>query len=167
MWRVESGSPERHLSMLWLLHRVHWTVNVAHLFFWYRWHTGSWGPCSATCGVGIQTREVYCLHPGESPSPPEECQDEKPHALQACNQFDCPPSWHIEEWQQVWQTDDSTAARLMIVRALHCTKLKRAKPVDSPPSVFSVFQDLWWGNSESQGHLSAAVNGWQLSESLR
>ncbi|XP_070426084.1 ADAMTS-like protein 3 isoform X1 [Equus przewalskii] len=69
-----------------------------------RWHTGSWGPCSATCGVGIQTRDVYCLHPGESPAPAEECRDEKPHALQACNQFDCPPSWHIEEWQQCSRT---------------------------------------------------------------
>ncbi|KAK2107839.1 ADAMTS-like protein 3, partial [Saguinus oedipus] len=69
-----------------------------------RWHMGSWGPCSATCGVGIQTRDVYCLHPGETPAPPEECQDEKPHALQACNQFDCPPGWHIEEWQQCSRT---------------------------------------------------------------
>uniref|UniRef100_H0X6X6 ADAMTS like 3 n=1 Tax=Otolemur garnettii TaxID=30611 RepID=H0X6X6_OTOGA len=69
-----------------------------------RWHLGSWGACSATCGVGIQTRDVYCLHPGESPAPPEECRDEKPHALQACNQFDCPPSWHIEEWQQCSRT---------------------------------------------------------------
>ncbi|ELK18320.1 ADAMTS-like protein 3 [Pteropus alecto] len=69
-----------------------------------RWHTGSWGPCSATCGVGIQTRDVHCLHPGEPPTPAEECRDEKPHALQACNQFDCPPSWHIEEWQQCPRT---------------------------------------------------------------
>lgn len=64
---------------------------------------GSWGACSATCGVGIQTRDVYCLHPEEFPAPPEECREEKPHALRACNQFDCPPSWHIEEWQQVQQ----------------------------------------------------------------
>ncbi|XP_053449589.1 ADAMTS-like protein 3 isoform X3 [Nycticebus coucang] len=69
-----------------------------------RWHLGSWGACSATCGVGIQTRDVYCLYPGESPAPSEECRDEKPHALQACNQFDCPPSWHIEEWQQCSRT---------------------------------------------------------------
>ncbi|KAI5932601.1 ADAMTS-like protein 3 [Manis javanica] len=65
-----------------------------------RWHTSPWGPCSATCGVGIQTRDVCCLHPGESPAPPAECRDAKPHTLQACNQFDCPPSWHIEEWQR-------------------------------------------------------------------
>lgn len=69
-----------------------------------RWHMGTWGPCSATCGVGIQTRDVYCLHPEESPAAPEECREEKPHALQACNQFDCPPSWHIEEWRQCSRT---------------------------------------------------------------
>ncbi|XP_057350761.1 ADAMTS-like protein 3 isoform X6 [Manis pentadactyla] len=69
-----------------------------------RWHTSPWGPCSATCGVGIQTRDVCCLHPGESPAPPAECRDAKPHALQACSQFDCPPSWHIEEWQQCSRT---------------------------------------------------------------
>ncbi|XP_005381511.1 PREDICTED: ADAMTS-like protein 3 isoform X2 [Chinchilla lanigera] len=69
-----------------------------------RWHVGTWGPCSASCGVGIQTREVHCLHPEESPAPPEKCGDGKPHALQACNQFDCPPAWHIEEWQQCTRT---------------------------------------------------------------
>ncbi|KAM6181165.1 ADAMTS-like protein 3 [Erethizon dorsatum] len=69
-----------------------------------RWHVGSWGLCSASCGVGIQTREVHCLHPEESPAPPEKCGDGKPHGLQACNQFDCPPAWHIEEWQQCTRT---------------------------------------------------------------
>ncbi|KAM5291896.1 ADAMTS-like protein 3 [Ctenodactylus gundi] len=69
-----------------------------------RWHVGSWGPCSASCGVGIQTREVSCLHPEEPLAPTGDCSEEKPHALQACNQFDCPPSWHIEEWQQCSST---------------------------------------------------------------
>lgn len=74
-----------------------------------RWHTGAWGPCSATCGVGIQTRDVRCLHRGEPPAPAEGCAEEKPHALQACNQFDCPPGWHIEEWQQVRPPADAPA----------------------------------------------------------
>ncbi|XP_020032200.2 ADAMTS-like protein 3 [Castor canadensis] len=69
-----------------------------------RWHVGSWGPCSATCGVGIQTREVHCLSLAGSPPPPEACRQGKPHALQACNQFDCPPGWHIEDWQQCSRT---------------------------------------------------------------
>ncbi|XP_045438414.1 ADAMTS-like protein 3, partial [Pipistrellus kuhlii] len=69
-----------------------------------RWRTGPWGPCSATCGVGIQTRDVHCLHPGDAPAPAEACGADRPHALQACNQFDCPPGWHIEDWQQCPRT---------------------------------------------------------------
>uniref|UniRef100_A0ABM5EYL0 ADAMTS-like protein 3 isoform X2 n=1 Tax=Pogona vitticeps TaxID=103695 RepID=A0ABM5EYL0_9SAUR len=69
-----------------------------------RWHVGSWTPCSATCGVGIQTREVRCQHPGGSIAGPEHCKAKKPHALQACNQIDCPPVWHVEEWQQCSHT---------------------------------------------------------------
>ncbi|XP_054999019.1 ADAMTS-like protein 3 isoform X3 [Sorex araneus] len=69
-----------------------------------RWQTGPWGPCSASCGVGIQTREVQCLHPGESSAPLQDCPEEKPHGLQACSQFPCPPTWHVEDWQQCSRT---------------------------------------------------------------
>lgn len=68
---------------------------------WSRWQTGPWRRCSATCGVGIQTRDVYCQQPGGSTVAAEDCKDKKPHSLQACNQIDCPPVWHVEEWQQV------------------------------------------------------------------
>ncbi|XP_069899461.1 ADAMTS-like protein 3 isoform X3 [Dipodomys merriami] len=69
-----------------------------------RWLTKAWGPCSASCGVGIQTREVRCLRPEASPAAPEACAGEKPHALRACNQFDCPPRWHVGAWQQCSRT---------------------------------------------------------------
>ncbi|XP_037365857.2 ADAMTS-like protein 3 [Talpa occidentalis] len=69
-----------------------------------RWRTGAWGPCSATCGVGIQSRDVLCLHAGEPPAASEECGDEKPHTLRACSQYDCPPRWHVEDWQQCSRT---------------------------------------------------------------
>ncbi|XP_067873835.1 ADAMTS-like protein 3 isoform X3 [Heterodontus francisci] len=70
-----------------------------------RWDTRPWRQCSATCGVGIQTRDVFCkrmiTHVIEDSIKvaDEECSDPKPPELQACNQFDCPPSWHKGEWQ--------------------------------------------------------------------
>ncbi|XP_062998643.1 ADAMTS-like protein 3 [Elgaria multicarinata webbii] len=69
-----------------------------------RWQVGPWRQCSATCGVGIQTREVRCQQPGGSVVGSENCKERKPHALQACNQIDCPPVWHVEEWQQCSRT---------------------------------------------------------------
>ncbi|KAM4747336.1 ADAMTS-like protein 3 [Rhinophrynus dorsalis] len=70
-----------------------------------RWQTGSWSHCSATCGVGIQTRDVYCSSHAESSNNSEqECSEKKPNALQACNQIDCPPSWHTEDWQPCFRT---------------------------------------------------------------
>uniref|UniRef100_A0A670Y9S1 ADAMTS like 3 n=1 Tax=Pseudonaja textilis TaxID=8673 RepID=A0A670Y9S1_PSETE len=69
-----------------------------------RWQVGPWRQCTATCGVGIQTREVHCQQPGGSVDGLESCKEPKPHSLQACNQLDCPPLWHVEEWQQCSQT---------------------------------------------------------------
>ncbi|XP_063305045.1 ADAMTS-like protein 3 isoform X1 [Pelobates fuscus] len=70
-----------------------------------RWKTGLWGPCSATCGVGIQTRDVQCSGLTESSNNPEqECTDTMPTAIQACNQIDCPPAWHAEDWQPCLRT---------------------------------------------------------------
>ncbi|KAJ6662769.1 hypothetical protein lerEdw1_010973 [Lerista edwardsae] len=70
-----------------------------------RWQVSPWRQCSATCGVGIQTREARCQQPGGSIVTPENCKTaKKPHTLQACNQIDCPPGWHIEEWQQCSHT---------------------------------------------------------------
>uniref|UniRef100_A0A803SZV5 Ig-like domain-containing protein n=1 Tax=Anolis carolinensis TaxID=28377 RepID=A0A803SZV5_ANOCA len=69
-----------------------------------RWQVGPWRRCSATCGVGIQTREVHCQQPGRSVVNSGNCKDKKPHALQACNQIDCPPVWHVEAWEQCSHT---------------------------------------------------------------
>ncbi|KAM9312600.1 ADAMTS-like protein 3 [Gastrophryne carolinensis] len=68
-----------------------------------RWKTGQWSRCSATCGVGIQIRDVHCLAESSNNSE-EQCEDKKPSALQPCNQIDCPPAWHVEDWQQCSRT---------------------------------------------------------------
>ncbi|XP_054907133.1 ADAMTS-like protein 1 isoform X4 [Poeciliopsis prolifica] len=75
-----------------------------------RWETGQWSLCSTTCGVGLMTRTVTCTH---RPSPnsnysavlkDEMCQKPKPSPFQACNRFDCPPTWDTRDWGQCSQT---------------------------------------------------------------
>ncbi|XP_075787629.1 ADAMTS-like protein 1 isoform X6 [Pelodiscus sinensis] len=75
-----------------------------------RWEIGKWSSCSLTCGVGLQTRDVFCSHllsreTNETIiSADELCHKPKPSLVQACNRFDCPPSWYSTEWQQCSQT---------------------------------------------------------------
>ncbi|XP_065405544.1 ADAMTS-like protein 1 isoform X7 [Chrysemys picta bellii] len=75
-----------------------------------RWEIGKWSSCSLTCGVGLQTRDVFCSHllsreTNETVILADElCHKPKPSLVQACNRFDCPPSWYPTEWQQCSQT---------------------------------------------------------------
>ncbi|XP_048384275.2 ADAMTS-like protein 1 [Stegostoma tigrinum] len=75
-----------------------------------RWEFGKWSACSSSCGVGLQTRDVYCVHllvheSGETVILSDKsCLLPKPDNVQACNQFDCPPSWLSEDWQQCSQS---------------------------------------------------------------
>ncbi|MFT7797234.1 ADAMTS-like protein 3 isoform X1 [Arapaima gigas] len=75
-----------------------------------RWESGPWTQCTATCGVGIQTRSVHCrqlrsLRPVDTVAVPDfKCRELKPPVLRACNQVDCPAAWHLEEWQQCSHT---------------------------------------------------------------
>uniref|UniRef100_A0A665XEX7 ADAMTS like 1 n=1 Tax=Echeneis naucrates TaxID=173247 RepID=A0A665XEX7_ECHNA len=75
-----------------------------------RWETGDWSSCSATCGVGLMTRNVVCTHRPTRGSNhtevlrAEDCQSPKPSPFQACNRFDCPPMWDTYDWGQCSQT---------------------------------------------------------------
>ncbi|XP_051934232.1 ADAMTS-like protein 1 isoform X1 [Hippocampus zosterae] len=71
-----------------------------------RWETGGWSHCSASCGVGLMSRNVACVRlpspdsNSTEPLPDENCHDPKPNPIQACNRFDCPPMWETQEWGQ-------------------------------------------------------------------
>ncbi|KAK6493207.1 ADAMTS-like protein 1 [Huso huso] len=71
-----------------------------------RWETGKWSSCSATCGVGLRTRDVTCTHLLSRESNEtvtlsgEKCRPAKPTQVQACNRFDCPSAWYPQDWQQ-------------------------------------------------------------------
>ncbi|XP_019373077.1 PREDICTED: ADAMTS-like protein 1 isoform X4 [Gavialis gangeticus] len=75
-----------------------------------RWEIGKWSTCSLTCGVGLQTRDVFCSHllsrdTNETVILADElCHKPKPSLVQACSRFDCPPSWYPADWQECSQT---------------------------------------------------------------
>ncbi|KAM9366905.1 ADAMTS-like protein 3 [Symphorus nematophorus] len=75
-----------------------------------RWEVTAWTGCSASCGVGIQTRSVFCMRLLSVDQQDiltvseDECREYKPAILQPCNQVDCPPAWETEPWQQCSQS---------------------------------------------------------------
>ncbi|XP_040337272.1 ADAMTS-like protein 1 isoform X3 [Herpailurus yagouaroundi] len=75
-----------------------------------RWEIGKWSPCSLTCGVGLQTRDVFCSHllsreMNETVILADElCRQPKPSTVQACNRFNCPPAWDPAQWQPCSRT---------------------------------------------------------------
>ncbi|XP_045023585.1 ADAMTS-like protein 1 isoform X3 [Daphnia magna] len=71
-----------------------------------RWNTSDFSTCSRTCGGGVQTREVHCIHEvarGGSNTLPvgaDLCPQPPPRAQQFCNMIDCPVEWKTGEWSQ-------------------------------------------------------------------
>lgn len=60
------------------------------------WTLREWGPCSQTCGGGMQQREVVCLDPQGRPS--SDCPEElRPLAARSCASQPC-PYWLLGEW---------------------------------------------------------------------
>ncbi|CAL8350668.1 unnamed protein product [Merluccius merluccius] len=110
-----------------------------------RWEVSAWTACSASCGVGIQTRSVYCtrllsLDQRDSAGVPDhECREFKPAVLQPCNQVDCPPTWETEPWQQCSQScGGGVQVRQVSCKQLLSTGANRmleggACPGESPP----------------------------------
>ncbi|KAK9497779.1 hypothetical protein O3M35_003703 [Rhynocoris fuscipes] len=71
-----------------------------------RWNYSEFEGCSKPCGMGIQTREVECIHEvtrgGDNTVvvPDHMCPQPPPTDRQHCNILDCPVAWHTSEWSK-------------------------------------------------------------------
>ncbi|XP_069958100.1 protein madd-4-like isoform X7 [Cherax quadricarinatus] len=71
-----------------------------------RWNISEFGECSKTCGGGIQTREVKCIHEvtrggTNTVEVPDSLCPQPPHRTQQhCNFMDCPPEWVPSRWSK-------------------------------------------------------------------
>ncbi|KAK1798553.1 hypothetical protein P4O66_006846, partial [Electrophorus voltai] len=68
----------------------------------YRWVAGDWTPCSATCGQGIQQRDVSCVYQLQNGTHLATrdlyCIGPKPASLQECHGRHCLTLWEASEW---------------------------------------------------------------------
>ncbi|XP_018763142.2 papilin isoform X4 [Serinus canaria] len=82
-----------------------WSHSGARSSQMKRWKTGEWGPCSATCGSGSQSRSVYCVaFDGQSAQgvvDDAECIAfaQQPRRSQPCNLRQC-ATWSTGPWSQ-------------------------------------------------------------------
>uniref|UniRef100_A0A671UMU0 ADAM metallopeptidase with thrombospondin type 1 motif 9 n=1 Tax=Sparus aurata TaxID=8175 RepID=A0A671UMU0_SPAAU len=81
-----------------------------------KWKTGSWGECSASCGDGVQRREVFC-QVGDRRSPLESgcSQRSRPASSQSCRVAECPSRyrWREGDWQTVTSCGDGVMERTL------------------------------------------------------
>ncbi|XP_018763144.2 papilin isoform X5 [Serinus canaria] len=89
-----------------------WSHSGARSSQMKRWKTGEWGPCSATCGSGSQSRSVYCVaFDGQSAQgvvDDAECIAfaQQPRRSQPCNLRQC-ATWSTGPWSQCSKSCDS------------------------------------------------------------
>ncbi|KAI8423839.1 hypothetical protein MSG28_012849 [Choristoneura fumiferana] len=75
-----------------------------------RWNYTEFSQCTKSCGIGIQTREVSCIHEvtrGGTNTvvvPNSMCPQPPPPDRQYCNVLDCPVRWHTGEWSKCSKT---------------------------------------------------------------
>jgi len=81
-----------------------------------RWNVSDFQPCSQSCGIGLQMREVNCIHEvteGNTAIVPNNmCPQPTPTDRKQCNMIDCPTEWRTSEWSKVRRPPENRGPRL-------------------------------------------------------
>uniref|UniRef100_A0A8C7ZK55 ADAM metallopeptidase with thrombospondin type 1 motif, 9 n=1 Tax=Oryzias sinensis TaxID=183150 RepID=A0A8C7ZK55_9TELE len=86
------------------------------------WSTDPWSSCSASCGDGVQQREVSCHDEGHrSPLETGCTQRSRPPSSQSCRVADCPSRYRWKEGE--WQTCSATCGRGYRQRLVYCSEV--------------------------------------------
>lgn len=103
-----------------------------------RWNYSDFQPCTQSCGIGIQTREVNCIHEvtqggGNTVVVPNNmCPQPPPPDRQYCNVLDCPVRWRVSEWSKCTKTCGGGEKS----RKVECKQvMAQNHTVDRPPSM--------------------------------
>ena len=103
-----------------------------------RWNYSDFQPCTKSCGVGFQTREVNCIHEvtrGGTNTvivPNNMCPQPPPIDRQYCNVLDCPIRWHTTEWTKVRTGIQRLAAHMRIFVFYSVCERDRLEPYNRP-----------------------------------
>ncbi|KAJ0171985.1 hypothetical protein K1T71_012748 [Dendrolimus kikuchii] len=105
-----------------------------------RWNYTEFSQCTKSCGIGIQTREVTCIHEvtrGGTNTvvvPNSMCPQPPPPDRQYCNVLDCPVRWHTGEWAKCSKTCGGGVKQ----RKVECKQIMaQSHVVERPPSLCS------------------------------
>ncbi|XP_055381952.1 protein madd-4 [Condylostylus longicornis] len=106
-----------------------------------RWNYSDYSPCSKSCGIGIKTREVQCIHEvtrgGENTMvvPNNMCPQPPPPDRQYCNVLDCPVRWEVGEWSKCSHTcGQGVKERKVECKQIMAQEHKIERPVSMCPS---------------------------------
>ncbi|XP_072528272.1 A disintegrin and metalloproteinase with thrombospondin motifs 20 isoform X2 [Salminus brasiliensis] len=93
------------------------------------WKTNKWKTCSVSCGVGVQTREVYCRLKGKGRVGKEKCDDQiRPISMQSCRLPDCHHyTWSATEWTEC----NATCGKAIRHRTVLCMDREMTPVLDS------------------------------------